>query len=387
MTVSPRRRLLLALTVIAIVGGACAPSATTPAPAKIEINDKTRGEIEFTLARRAEALARGNRGVFESSIEMARGGAFRRCQLETFDIATRQGARDSGNPRRVLKVEPFLDSYARAYVDEGILGVARRYFRREGDRWLLTEPRNSELGGEKKKSVDGLELSYFGVDEDLLDILAREGLRTREFLLKQAKRPTRTAFALRFFPTVDSVGVGASCQSLASATLNDPKDPHLRFYGIWLNSKLDDVSEDMRNSYIHEGLHWLQDQFIAGITARLDWWLMEGWPDYVSGFRRGTTLERILCQDKHFTFKQMVDGFRADPDQPPEVPGQYYAEANAMMEYLLATFGRDRYWDLLEVYQERVEPSFTYPKALGTTPEKFYADWVAWAKKEFCQKK
>lgn len=385
-------RLPLAVAVLALVAAACAPAApptaASPTPQKVQITDKTRSELEFVLARRAEGLARGNKQVFESTIDLARGGAFRRCEQEDFDIATRRGFHGGGFDRRIVKLNVFKDVYVQAWVDEGRLGLTRRYFRRAGDRWLLTEPRNADLGGEKKKSVDGLDISYFAIDDDVVDILAKEGLRAREFLLKQAKKPTRTAFALRFFPTRDSVGFLVSCQSLASATLNDPKDPHLRFYGIYLNSRLDDVSEDMHNSYIHEGLHWLQDQYIAGITARLDWWLMEGWPDFVSGFRRGTTMERLLCKDeKPFAFKQMVDGFRAeDPTTPPEVPGQYYAQANTMVEYLLNTFGKDRYWDLLDVYVERVEPSFTFPKALSITPEKFYADFLAWAKKDFCEK-
>lgn len=383
-------RPMLAVAALGLLAAACAPAApaASPPPAKVQITDKTRSELEFVLARRAEALARGNKQLFEGTIDLARGGAFRRCELEEFDIATRRPFHGGGFDRRIVKLNVFKDVYVQTWVDEGRIGVTRRYFRRDGDRWLLTEPRNAELGGEKKKTVDGLEISYFAIDEDVVDILAKEGLRTRDFLLKQAKRPTRTAFALRFFPTRDSVGFLVSCQSLASATLNDPKDPHLRFYGIYLNSRLDDVSEDMHNSYIHEGLHWLQDQYIAGITARLDWWLMEGWPDYVSGFRRGTTMERVLCkEERSFTLKQMEDGFRAeDPTTPPEVPGQYYAFANAMVEYLLKTFGKDKYWDLLDVYVERVESSFTFPKALGITPQKFYADWLAWAKKDFCEK-
>ena len=143
-------------------------------------------------------------------------------------------------------------------------------------------------------------------------------------------------------------------------------------------------SDYQRSVMKHEGLHWLQEQTIPGINARLDWWLVEGWPDYIGESRTQAALVNALCRNEIPTFKQMVDGPGADPNMAPERVSQFYAYANTMVEYLYATFRKDVYWDLLAAYKDTVDPQLTYPKVLGVTPPQFYAGWLAFAKKKYC---
>ncbi len=372
------RGLVLFLAALALIVSACAPGATTASPsaeaAKVTISNATLGELEAVFAKRSDAMGRADLPGFQKTIDTTR-GAFRRCQEESFQIATRRGP--PGVPT-IVKVEPYLDTYVRAYVG-GRDGVQRSYFRKAEDRWVLTEPRSDELGGEKKKTVDNLDVAYWGIDDDIIDILAREGVATREFLLKLARGPTRTPFALKFFPTRERAGL-VDCGVVGTHFVNDPRDPYLRFYLVWFTPDLKESSEFMKGVFKHEGLHWLQDQFIEGIAARLDWWLAEGWPDYVGAVPRNTT---IVCRGAP-TMKQLIDGPKEDPTTPPEVSAAYYDYAHMMVEYLYATYGPDAYWDLMKAFKESVEPKHTYEKILRTTTDKFYADWLAWAKKKFC---
>lgn len=382
------RRTTFALAVLAIVLAACtaatptSPPGQSTGPEKVAVTAETKAELEAVLQKKADAVRRQDLSAFQSTIDLSR-GTFRRCWTESFEQAGRGNAPAWTSATRIVKVEPYGDFYVRAYVEEGVLGVGRRYFRRDGGTWILSEPRDEELGGEKTKTVEGLALSYWGIDEDIIDVLGKEGLATRSFLMQRVRGQTRTPFALRFFPTRQSAGLQASCRTLGSSQINDPRDPYLRFFGVYLNPALNDVSEDMRATFKHEGLHWLQDQFIAGITARLDWWLVEGWPDYVSGFPRPNT-RSLICGGSLPTFKQLVDGPSNEPGAAPELTSQYYSYAHSMVEYLEVTFGVDAYWNLMTIYKAGVDPKENYPQVLKVTPEKFFADWQTWAKKKYC---
>ena len=381
------RHPVLVAALVALVLGACTPAGTTPgasaAVEKVKITDATKGELEAVLQKHIDALQRRGLAGFQGTYDLTR-QAFRRCQGEEFEI----GGTSLARPARILKVEPYRDTYVRAYVDEGRLGIARRYFRRDEGRWIQTEPKNTELGGEKKKTVEGLRIEYWAIDEDSIDLLAREGLATREFLKKHAPpRQTDLSFGFRVYPTRESAGITAACRALASS--GDANDPLVRFYGAWLAPSLAEVSVDMRDTYQHEGLHNLQEQFYPGIFARLanqSWWLIEGWPDHVAGpGKRVAGLRGVLCGDQGFTFKQLSDGPPFDdPVKPPGLTGQYYAYAASMVDYLLATYGTDTYWALVAAHVETVDAKIIYPKVVKKTGEEFFAEWQAWAKKKYC---
>lgn len=369
---------LLLAALLALVVAACGPGPTAASPTagdqKVRITDSTKRELEAVFERKAAAMARGDLPGFQRMIDTTR-GAFRRCQEETFQIAQRRGAPAAPT---IVKVEPYLETYVRAYVG-GRDGVERTYFRRVDDRWVQTEPRSDELGGEKKKTVDSLDVAYWGVDEDIVDLLATEGVATRDFLLKLARGPTRVPFAVKFFPTRERAGL-IDCGVVGTHFTNDPKDPFLRIYRVWLTPDLKQSSDFMQGVFKHEGLHWLQDQFVAGISARLDWWLGEGWPDFVGRVPRSGT---IVCRSAP-TMKQLIDGPKEDPTTPPEVSAAFYDYAHLMVEYLYEKYGQDAYWDLMTAFKESVVAKDTYEKVLQTTPDRFYADWLVWAKKKFC---
>ena len=80
--------------------------------------------------RRQAALTFKDLHGFQATVDLTR-PAFRRCEQETFDAAARQGF--IAPAINVVKVEPYGDSYVRAYVQDGSSGVERLYFRRDSD--------------------------------------------------------------------------------------------------------------------------------------------------------------------------------------------------------------------------------------------------------------
>ena len=371
---------------LAVLVAACGPATSVAPPAvdggKVAINDRTASEIEALLQKRSETLQAKDLAAFQSTFDGTR-SALRRCQGEAFEIATRQGA----NPApKVGKVEPYLDHYVRAYVGSDANGYQRLYFRKEGGRWILTEPKDDELGGDRAKKINGIDLTYYGIDDDIVDVYAKAGAAARDFVLTIVRGKTGTPFGLRIFPTRGAAGPTVGCAVAGFHLQNNPSDHFIRLFSNGLSFKpgFTEMTDSTVALIRHEGLHWAQDQMIPGISARLDWWLAEGWPDYVGEFRALATKKQVICTTPTPTFKQLVDGIQITPETPPELPGQMYSFANSMVEYLEATFGKDAYFDLMQAYKDSVDPKITYPRVLKVTPEQLYDGWKVWSKQKFC---
>lgn len=355
------------------------PSASTPTTAPLQVTESTKKEIAALLQQRNDALARRDLAGYQKTFELTR-LALRRCLMDAFDIASRQGAPSTAPD--VSRVEKYGD-YVRAYVSEGF-GYRRVYFRRTETGWIQTEPKDDELGGEKTKTVDGLQLSYWGIDEDVIDVIAAASIQARAVVLQNLLSPqSREPFAIRFYPTRGVAGV-VNCAVVGSALVNNPTDPFIRIYRYWFNSVGTELSPDTITFIQHEGLHWAQDQYIPAITVRLPWFLAEGWPDYIGQSRSLPTMRNVLCNTPTPTFKQLSDGVLLTPETPQELSGQYYSFANTMVEYLYAQFGKDAYPRLLTAYKDGVNADVNFPKVLGVTPTQFYDGWLAFAKKKYC---
>lgn len=381
--------MIALLATLVFVGAACStalpPAASPSGPQKVAITGTTAAELLAVYNASQNALARKDLSGFQATVDLTR-AAFRRCETEAFDIASRRGYAPFS--AKIAKVEPYLDTYVRAYLGTDGGGYSRVYFRREGDKWIRTEPLQTELGGDKTKTVNGLQLSYFGIDDDVIDVYAAAGNTARVFLLAQAEGHTKTGqgFGLRIFPTRSAAGPNVSCSTAGFHITDDPRDPFIRLFSNALSftPELTSVTESTAGIIRHEGLHWLQDQFSPTITARLPFWMVEGWPDYI-GQARGTAEKRsVVCTVPTPTYKQLEDGALQTPETPPERPAQYYSFANTMIEYLYKTYGPNAYWDLMAVYIKGVDATVNLPKVLGVTPQEFYTSWMTWVKQTYC---
>jgi len=353
---------------------------TTPTPPTVAITESTKSEISTVLNRREAALMFKDLGAFQATVDVTR-PAFRRCQQELFQSAARQGY--AAGSVDVVKVEPYGDGYVRAYVQESADGIERLYFRRDGDNWILTEPKVEELGGERSKVVDGVRVDYWGIDEDVVAFVGHEAALTRDFLTPYANSTIRDPYSVKLIPTRETAGIVA-CQFVAFANSRAEHAPFIGIWQLWLAPGLDRVSDYERAVLRHEGLHYLQDQFIHLITVRLDWWLIEGWPDYIAKSRSRGEIVRAVCANAIPTLKRIIDGVPTEPDTPPELTGQYYALANSMVEYVYATYGPPTYWNLVALYRDNVDYRVNYPKIFNVAPDGFYQGWLAFAKKKYC---
>jgi hypothetical protein len=271
----------------------------------------------------------------------------------------------------------------RAYVQEGANGARRIFFRQlAGGKWVQTEPKDDELGGEKKTTVEDIQIDYWGIDQDVIDSLGKGALAARKVVLDNLLSDTRRdPLAIRFYPTRSVSGI-QGCTVVGFHLTNVATDPYVRFFRYWFNND-GSVSAPTITFITHEWLHWAQDQFSPGVTARLPWWLVEGWPDYVGQSRGESTIKFVVCQTSTPTLKQLEDG--AAPDSPPELSPQYYAFANSMVEYLYATYGgKEAYRKLALGFKEDARPAVTFPKVLSITPEAFYDGWKSASKKKYC---
>jgi hypothetical protein len=231
--------------------------------------------------------------------------------------------------------------------------------------------------------VSGVDIDYWAIDDDVIDAIGKGVVQARDLVVKNLMSTSQTPFGIRFYPTRSLEGV-QGCRVVGFHLPNKPDDKYIRFFLYWFTADFKSLSPATISFIQHEGLHWAQDQFIPGISARTDWWLTEGWPDFIGQSRSVDTKRSVICTTKTPTFKQLVDGPPDLPETPPEEAPRYYAFANSMVEYLYAQFGPDAYKQLLTVYKEGVDPNVNYPKVLKVTPDQFYTGWLAFAKKKYC---
>jgi hypothetical protein len=380
------RKVALSLVLALLSACASAPSAG-PSPTasasvspKVEITGATVSELEAVLGARLAAMKAKDLSAFQATVDLTR-LAFRRCEQESFDTAARQGTATSAT--KILKVEPYGDGYIRAYIDDGSSGIQRSYFRREADRWILTEPRVAELGGERSQAIDGVRVEYWGIDEDIVSFVGREAAATRTFLMPYANGPIRDPYFVKLIPTHETAGI-VGCQFVAFANNRDEHAPFIGVWRLWLAPSLDRVSDYETAVFHHEGLHYLQDQFIHGINVRLDWWLIEGWPDYVARTRGRSAIAGAVCASAVPSLKRIIDGVPTEPDTPPELTGVYYSLANSMIEFVYAAYGPQSYWDLVALYKDNPDYRLNYPKIFKIEPDAFYQAWLAFAKRKYC---
>lgn len=380
------RRWTLAALTAAMLAAACTGTAPVvpPAPSgpeKVQVTDRTKDEIQAVFQAQRDATVKRDLKAYQATFDGER-LALRRCKTESFDIAGRTGTALSA---RVVKVEPYAEAYVRAWVDEGRdRGVVRTYFRKVEGRWVQSEPTKDEVGAEKKTTIDGIDIEYWAIDEDVVAALGKGTVAARDSVVQNQLTEAKRMFGIRFYPT-RSVASIVECLVVGTHIPNQPEDKFIRFYRYWFTSDLSALSPSTITFIQHEGLHWAQDQFIPGISARLGWWLTEGWPDYVGRSRTEEYKRGVICNSPTPTFKQLVDGPREDlPETKPEDVVRYYAFANTMIEHLYARFGPTAYRDLLVAYKDFADAGRNFPKVLRVTPDEFYSGWLAFAKQKYC---
>jgi hypothetical protein len=353
------------------------------------VTDSTKAELAALLTARDDAIARGDAKAFENTYDTTR-PAFRRWQAAEFAEAAQLGPRLLG---KIVDVQPYLDTYVRAWVEESSdragwpkgLDVTRLYFRREAGRWLLTEPRADELGGEQTRTIGGHTLTYYGLDEDIADLYVHEHTVARDLIAKLAPVPVTADFNARIVPTAEIAGPG---EPYSSASRNDRNGIWLFPWAISLDSSRTRLSGVAQGEYRLSALDWMREQVVPGVAARMEQvpWILEGWERHQAWIGPPAFYQPVCAGVPPLTLKQLTDW------PPPQgssaitlaVWDQHYTLERTMGEYFDATFGVPAYWALLKAFVPSVDANANMLKVLQVTPEQFYANWLVWVKKKYC---
>ncbi len=370
-----------ALGVALVVITACGETPTAPATST---STPSTSDLQQIVIKRFLAMSRRDGAAFQATIDQER-PVLRRCQTEEFEIAGRQG---TGSSPYVLAVEPAVSSYVRAYVQEGN-AATRWFFRRDqAGHWVVTEPAKDELGDRVSRTVDRVTYYHWQVDESVIDVIAPDVSAARDRALTEI-RQAPLPFSVEIIPTQELAGQFARCNNVTVAYYARAPLPQITLPKLYF-AKPGQTASFMRPLLTHEALHWAQSQNVTGTTGGVAWWLVEGWPDYVAGTSSMASIRSAVCRRQVPAYKQMVDEPPRDVGDAPETLGDYYSYANTMVEHVYATLGAAMYWKLYEGYANSgYKVAFqasdqVLASALGTTQERFRADWLARAKKKYC---
>jgi hypothetical protein len=356
------------------------------------ISAETVKQLEDLLHARAAAMGKGDREAFVKTIDTTR-PAFRRIQLAHFEIPSYRGGLNS--TFKLSGVERY-HGYIRGFVEETrdsnvfpgsflTTSNSREYFRTDGGRWLVTEPTGDETGPEKQRTAQGVELTYWAMDDDVASVLLMELEEARRLALARSPRPQEITLKVAFVPTAELAGPGWD-PFLISA--GGPGTRQL-MYAMWYSfdqtrSRLDTSTQ---YSLLHIALVVLREGIAPGVGSRLvlNQWLNWGWLDHASGYDPSTTVKQSCVGVPIPTLKQLADGPpTVTAGIAPEVYGRFYAYSASMVAYMIEKYGNDAFWGLMSAFVQNASASTNFSAVLKTTPDDFYAAWLVWLKKKYC---
>jgi hypothetical protein len=360
------------------------------------VNAETVKQLEDVLRTRAAAMAKGDRDAFLLTIDTTR-PAFRRVQLGEFDVPNFRGGLYS--TFKLSSVERF-SGYTRGFVEEALDGnifpavfvepsYSRRYFRREAGRWILTEPTGDEVGAEKQRTADGVELTYWALDEDVASVYLAELEAARRQALAKSPRPLQIKVRVAFVPTAELAGPGWGREHVSGGGFGS----RWLYYPLWysFDEARTQLTAYARSILLSFALIDLRNTIVpnVGIRLTLTRWLDQGWFEYLSGSEVSLTLRQSCVGIPVLTLKQLAEGpphagSAAGSSIAPESFGRHAAYSASMVEYLHEKYGAEAYWRLLASYVQSTSDATNFPTVLGVTPDQFYAAWLVWLKKKYC---
>ncbi len=277
-------------------------------------------------------------------------------------------------------VERYGD-YLRAWISDGV-DWRRQYFRYVGDRWLLSEPLPQELGTERSAVYGGVELLSWSIDDDIVDLVGAALPDVRDFVVRHAKVSPTGQFSVRIDPLADPRG-GTACLSAGNASLAY-KAPGTRIVlsDVRVTTSLAALSTDTLTTLRHEALHWIQLDYSADAVRNMEWWLIEGWPYFLTEPPSRLDRRVAFCLDGDVS----IPSLRAGPPRGAtyDLLARDYVLAGALVEYLETTYGADAYWRVVDGFRSNVDAQKAYEAAIGTDPVTFLDGWARWMRESYC---
>lgn len=386
-TMSVRRAVATAI-VSALVVASCGSQQGDETGA---VSAETVKQLEDVLHARTAAMAKGDRNAFVATIDTTR-PAFRRIQLSEFEFPSFRGGLNSS--LKLSSVERY-GSYIRGFVEETLEGnsfpgafvetsYSRRYFRNESGNWILTEPTGDEVGTEKHRTGEGVELSYWALDEDVAGVFLSELEEARRHALTKSPKPLQIKLPVAFIPTAELAGPGWD-----GFAINGGGSTRLTYYPLWysFDKTRAHLASFSQNNLLFFALVEVRNAIVPGVGPRLSLirWLANGWPEYASGIDVSVTLRQSCVGVPVPTLRQLADGPPPfGSGATPETYGRNAAYSASMVAYLYDKYGEDAFWRLTSSFVQSASAATNFPKVLGVTTDDFYAAWLVWLKKKYC---
>ena len=318
----------------------------------------------------AYALRSGDRRALRVVVDQSR-AELRACEEQRLALA--REVRPSGQ-YNVARLDAYGE-YTRAYVHEGE-GWTRYYLRREGARWLITEPRRDELGVRRERAEGGVALVWWGIDDDLADEVLREAQIARSAALGLSDVGPRSPLRLVLYPTRD-LGSHASCAP--SRIAYGVGGIESAVFDLHFEPDLARITRPTKLLLFYEALHWIQEQRVPGALRASEWWVHEGWP-FLRAYtpdRRDRARARLLCVGA-------LPGIERLATAPALTrAARHRALAASFVEYLTERWDEGAYWELLR--GSVAEEPRAYERALGIGRQAFYAEWEEWLRRTYCE--
>jgi hypothetical protein len=358
-----------ALVVSVLLLGAC--TSAPPAPSVSPIV----GEVQRLFEVRRTAIATQDLAAYERTFDQTR-ATFATCMREEFAL----GQSETPAP---IKVDAYGGYYR---VIAAWPGGAQRFFvRRDADGLRLTEPQPNEVGEARSRTDGPIRVDYWAIDEEVSEGIAIAAHHAYDVAVSEAVGAPKAIFSVQLYP-VRSFMSGAPCW-LAGVVSSSQTNPviSLPVYALPFDQAFRAPIVPTYDVIVHEALHWIQGQNAYGAIASAPWWLSEGWPDRVARIDRSDTVRLALCTTGFPTREELSrHGLAALEDTTTSDAAKRYAAANIMVEYLFATYGRERYWDLYGGVTRSVDNDLLFRGVIGVDQATFYASWLAWAKTKYC---
>ena len=349
-------------------------------------------QLEQVLKARAQAMGKGDRDAFLKTIDATR-PAFRRVQLTHFEFPSARGG--LGSTFKLSGIERYR-GYVRGFAEETLEGnqfpgafvvpsYSRYYFRSDGGRWIVTEPTGDETGPEKQRTADGVELSYWALDEDLASVYLLEMQEARRQALTHSPRPQQMKLRIAFIPTAELAGPAWDGHAMNGGSIAARQSIYPQHSFDQSRSHLSPLAQ---NNLLYMALNVVREGIAPGAASRLSLtrWLDAGWLEHASGIDVTPTLKQSCVGVPVPTLKQMDEGPPpfGTPGVAPEVYGRNSAYAASMVDFLIERYGSAALWETTALFVTDASAARNFQKVLKTTPDDFYAAWLVWLKKKYC---
>jgi hypothetical protein len=365
-----------------------APAATAPAPQATATpglldSRAVAAAIEQTLRRRAEAAARGDEVAYMATIDQ-QNLTWKRVQNEIFQKS--RGAVVAG---RVLRVQQHHGGYVKAWID---VGGGEKYawtmvFRLVDGQWLLSEPRDRELGSRKLTESKHFRIRYWEWDADVVERAGRLADGAYEQVVGALKVEPKGKPTIVMSPTFEThPGRGGHTQ--AAFYNPDLKDTlfvrSLESYGTPPHPSLGMTAEDeLRWSIAHELTHLVNDQVVP--IVKMQEWMSEGLAEWVSSPIKERLVRQAVAAGPLPTLDRLdrtIHGKEQMGFSPQEVRRAYDLSI-AVVEYIVTRYSLDGFWKLASAFATTRSMAEATPQALGISYEQLEREWQQYARQQY----